>query len=620
MSNDGPTLNDDRYGVAGPSAGGHGHSHSHPHTHSPAHTHGPAHSHGDGAAHTHPLTPGQEAHARAHARSDEGAEAPASAGGHDFDLPALPDAVDVFDTTLRDGSQQEGLSLTVDDKLRVAEQLDHLGVTFIEGGWPGANPKDAEFFARAPGELHLERATLVAFGSTRRAGVRAEDDETLRHLVAAQTEAVCIVAKSSEMHVVDALRTTLDEAVAMVTDSVEFLRSNDLRVFLDAEHFFDGYKANPEFSMRILQAAEEAGAETLVLCDTNGGTLPYEVERIVGRVLGRYETQVGVHFHNDSGCAVANSLAAVGSGATHVQGCVNGYGERAGNTDLSAAIPDLSLKLRVGTIPAERLELLTPVAHHIAELVNIAPNPQQPFVGASVFAHKAGLHTSAIARRSDAYEHISPELVGNGTRFVVSEMAGRSTLAMKAAELGLELDSQAMASVLDSLKRLEYEGYHFEVADGSLELLLRNSTGWVQGYFELESYRVIADQSAGQSTEATVKVLVGQERIVATAEGNGPVNALDGALRAAIGARYPTLAGVHLVDYRVRVLDSARGTGSVTRVLIDSTDGDRTWTTIGVSENIIAASWQALSDSIVYGLLHARAQGVPDQPASGADA
>jgi len=601
MSSDGPTLNDESYAAA--KRGGTGHSHGHGHTH----------RHGGGPAHSHPLTPGQEAHASgrragSHAVSDHDHDhdhaEPATGAGHDFDLPDLPSAVDVFDTTLRDGSQQEGLSLTVDDKLRVAEQLDHLGVTFIEGGWPGANPKDAEFFARAPKELHLERATLVAFGSTRRAGVRAEDDETLRHLVDAQTEAVCIVAKSSEMHVVDALRTTLDEAVAMVADSVAFLRANDLRVFLDAEHFFDGYRANPEFTLRILQAAEEAGAETLVLCDTNGGTLPYEVERIVGTVLGRFETQVGVHFHNDSGCAVANSLAGVSVGATHVQGCVNGYGERSGNADLASVVPDLSLKLRVATIPAERLPLLTPVAHHIAELVNIAPNPQQPFVGASVFAHKAGLHTSAIARRSDAYEHISPDLVGNGTRFVVSEMAGRSTLVMKAAELGLELDSDAMTSVLDSLKQLEYEGYHFEVADGSLELLLRNSTGWRQPFFELDSYRVIADQGEDLSTEATVKVRVGDERIVATAEGNGPVNALDGALRAAIGPRYPALEGVHLVDYRVRVLDSAKGTGSVTRVLIDSTDGDRTWTTIGVSENIIAASWQALSDSVVYGLLH----------------
>jgi 2-isopropylmalate synthase len=577
MSNDGPTLAD-----------------------GPGHTH--PHGHGHGHRHAHPLTAGQESHAHGKERART-AEEPAEGAGHDYDLPALPEAVDVFDTTLRDGSQQEGLSLTVDDKLRVAEQLDHLGVTFIEGGWPGANPKDAEFFARAPTELSLSTATLVAFGSTRRAGVRAEDDETLRHLVAAQTPAVCIVAKSSEMHVVDALRTTLDEAVAMVADSVEFLRAHDLRVFLDAEHFFDGYKANPEFSSRILRAAEEAGAETLVLCDTNGGTLPHEVNRIVSTVFGGYETQVGVHFHNDSGCAVANSLAAVAAGATHVQGCVNGYGERAGNADLSATIPDLSLKLHVKTIPADRIERLTPVAHHIAELVNIAPNPQQPFVGASVFAHKAGLHTSAIVRRSDAYEHIAPDLVGNGTRFVVSEMAGRSTLSLKAAELGLELDSTAMASVLDSLKRLEYEGYHFEVADGSLELLLRNSTGWEQPYFELESYRVIADHSAARATEATVKVLVGTDRIVATAEGNGPVNALDGALRAAIGSRYPALADIHLVDYRVRVLDSAKGTGSVTRVLIDSTAGDRSWTTIGVSEDIIEASWQALSDSIVYGLL-----------------
>lgn len=592
MSSDGPTLND-----------------------------GPEHSHGHGHRHSHPQTAGQQAHAHEKERAAGGVGAdtqpPAEGAGHQFELPAMPTAVDVFDTTLRDGSQQEGLSLTVDDKLRVAEQLDHLGVTFIEGGWPGANPKDEEFFARAPAELRLSTATLVAFGSTRRAGVKAEDDDTLRHLVKAQTPAVCIVAKSSEMHVVDALRTSLDEAVAMVADSVEFLRANDLRVFLDAEHFFDGYKANPEFTTRILRAAEEAGAETLVLCDTNGGTLPHEVERIVTTVFGGFETQVGVHFHNDSGCAVANSLAAVGAGATHVQGCVNGYGERAGNTDLSATIPDLSLKLRVKTIPPDRLERITPVAHHIAELVNIAPNPQQPFVGGSVFAHKAGLHTSAIARRSDAYEHIAPNLVGNGTRFVVSEMAGRSTLAFKAAELGLELDSDAMGSVLDSLKRLEHEGYHFEVADASLELLLRNSTGWEQDFFDLESYRVIADHTLTRSTEATVKVFVRGDRIVATAEGNGPVNALDGALRGAIGSRYPRLSDIHLVDYRVRVLDSAKGTGSVTRVLIDSTDGDRTWTTIGVSEDIIEASWKALSDSIVYGLLHATAGPLEDLPGTG---
>ena len=532
---------------------------------------------------------------------------------HGFDLPVLPEAVDIFDTTLRDGSQQEGLSLTVDDKLRVAEQLDHLGVTFIEGGWPGANPKDEEFFARAPAELRLSTATLVAFGSTRRAGVRAEDDEVLRQLVKASTPAVCIVAKASETHVTEALRTTLDEALRMAADSVRFLRDHDLRVFFDAEHFFDGYRENPEFSLRVLQAAEEAGAEALVLCDTNGGTLPHDVERIVAGVVERFGCQVGVHFHNDSGCAVANSIASVRAGATHVQGCVNGYGERTGNTDLSAAIPNLSLKLNIRTIPPERLERLTPVAHHIAELVNIAPNPQQPYVGSAAFAHKAGLHTSAIARRRDAYEHITPDAVGNGTRFVVSEMAGRSTLALKAAELGLELDSEALGGVLDTLKELEHRGYHFEVADGSLELLLRRATGWQPAFFEVESFRVISDHDERggdpdprrQSTEATVKILVGDTRVVATAEGNGPVNALDSALRGAIGDHFPSLAGIHLIDYRVRVLDTGRGTGAVTRVLIDTTDGEALWTTIGVSENIIEASWQALYDSIVYGLTHA---------------
>jgi 2-isopropylmalate synthase len=556
------------------------------------------------------------------------------AESHAFDLPALPEAVDIFDTILRDGSQQEGLSLTVDDKLRVAEQLDHLGVAYIEGGWPGANPKDDEFFRRAPTELRLATSTLVAFGSTRRAGVAADDDEVLAKLVGAGTPVVCIVAKSWDRHVTDALRTSLDEAVAMVADSVGHLRRHDKRVFLDAEHFFDGYRHNPEFALRVLAAAEEAGAEALVLCDTNGGTLPDAVEEAVVEVVGRCDAQIGIHCHNDAGCAVANSLAAVRAGATQVQGCVNGYGERAGNADLSAAIPNLSLKLNVRTIPADRLERLTPVAHHIAELVNIAPNPQQPYVGASVFAHKGGLHASAVARRHDLYEHVDPELVGNGARVVVSEMAGRSTLALKAEELGLELDGEVLGRVLDELKRLEHEGYHFEVADGSLELLLRRAGGWDPDYFEVESFRVITDHAGapggpvagsavgtapaaasgaggpGAMTEATVKVHVGSDRVVATAEGNGPVNALDGALRLAIGPHFPALEGVHLTDYRVRVLDTGRGTGAVTRVLVDSADGERTWTTIGVSENIIEASWQALYESIVFGLLQA---GVPDR-------
>ncbi|MHB1488759.1 MAG: citramalate synthase [Acidimicrobiales bacterium] len=523
-----------------------------------------------------------------------------------------PETVDIYDTTLRDGSQQEGLSLSVDDKLRVAEQLDHLGVAYIEGGWPGANPKDAEFFTRAPGELNLKVATLVAFGSTRRPGVKAGDDEVLRHLVQAGTEAVCIVAKSSELHVTDALRASLDEGVAMARESVEFLRSAGLRVFFDAEHFFDGFKANPEFSLRVIAAAEEAGAETLVLCDTNGGALPHEVEEIMSKVRLETSACLGAHFHNDGGCAVANTLTAVRFGATQVQGCINGYGERTGNADLAATIPNLSLKMGIRTIPTEHLERLTPVAHHIAELVNMAPNPQQPYVGGSAFTHKAGLHTSAIVRRSDAYEHISPDAVGNGTRFVVSEMSGRSTLLLKAAELGLELDSAALTQVLEQLKVLEHQGYHFEVADGSLDLLMRSATGWEQDFFTLESFRVITEQRsdvAGNggpevTTEATIKVRVAGERIVATAEGNGPINALDAALRQAIGSRFEVLGHLHLTDYRVRVLDTSKGTGAITRVLLDSTDGNRSWSTIGVSENIIEASWQALCDSIVFGLLH----------------
>jgi 2-isopropylmalate synthase len=521
--------------------------------------------------------------------------------------PGVPTSVDIFDTTLRDGSQQEGLSLTVDDKLRVAEQLDHLGVAYIEGGWPGANPKDEEFFARAPVELHLSTATLVAFGSTRRPGVKADDDEVLRNLVKAGTEAVCIVAKASEIHVKEALRTTLDEALAMAAESVAYLRDHDLRVFFDAEHFFDGYKANPDFSRNVLRVAADAGAETLVLCDTNGGSLPHEVEHIVAEMVRDFDCQIGVHFHNDAGCAVANSLAGVRAGATQLQGCVNGYGERAGNADLSAAIPNLSLKLQIRTIPEDRLERLTPVSHHIAELVNVSPNPQQPYVGTAAFAHKAGLHTSAIARRRDAYEHIPPDTVGNGTRFVVSELAGRSTLALKAEQLGLSLHSDALDEVLTTLKTLEHRGFHFEVADGSLELLLRRATGWAPTFFELETYRVISDHNDKAMTEATVKVRVAGVRVVATAEGNGPVNALDSALRQAIGRYYPSLSHIHLFDYRVRVLDSNLGTGAVTRVLIDTTDGEVTWTTIGVSENIIEASWQALYDSIVYGLSHSEA-------------
>src|SRR5579862_6192781 len=526
--------------------------------------------------------------------------------------------VEIYDTTLRDGSQLEGISLTVEDKLRIAEQLDWLGVQYIEAGWPGANPKDDELFRRAPSDLHLATSTLVAFGSTRRVKGKVDSDDTLRHLVEANVGTVCIVGKSWDYHVLEALGTTLDEGEAMVADSVEFLRGAGMEVLFDAEHFFDGYKRNPEFALRTLEAAATKGASHVVLCDTNGGSLPHEVERIVREVVDYLgsDVRVAVHLHDDAGTGVANALAGVRGGATQVQGTINGYGERTGNCNLTAIIPNLTLKMGIETIPRDRLERLTPVAHHVAELVNMPLNPQAAYVGHSAFAHKAGLHTSAIAKRPDAYEHLSPDVVGNGTRFVVSELAGKSTLVLKAKELGLELDGPQLADVVEQLKRLEHEGYHFEVADGSLELLMRRATGWEPDWFHVESFRVITDDRTGVATltdetgatvttEATVKVVLDGQRVIATAEGNGPVNALDRALRDALDGSFPALERVHLTDYKVRVLDTQRGTGAVTRVLIDSTDGEQTWSTIGVNENIIEASWQALLDSIHFGLLRA---------------
>ena len=529
----------------------------------------------------------------------------------------LPAAVEIYDTTLRDGAQLEGISLTVDDKLRIADQLDRLGVHYIEGGWPGANPKDEEFFERARTELNLTTSKLVAFGSTRRVKGRVDDDPTLANLVAAGTEVVCIVGKAWDYHVTEALRTTLEEGVAMVADSVRYLKEQGLVVFYDAEHFFDGYEANPEFSLAVLEGAAMAGADCLVLCDTNGGSLPGRVEATVRAVVDHLDTPVGVHLHNDTGCGVANALAGVAGGATHVQGTINGYGERVGNCDLVPIIANLSLKMGVETLPEGRLANLTSVAHHVAELVNFAADPQQPYVGTKAFAHKAGLHTSAISRRSDAYEHVLPELVGNGTRFVVSEMAGRSTVALKAAELGIELDAPTMGEIVEPLKELEFVGYHFEAADASLELLMRAAAGWEQDFFSLESFSVNVGHRSGSGsrawndvaveveTEATVRLRLDGELVDATGEGNGPVNALDAALRQALGGRYPSLERLRLTDYKVRVLETSRGTGAVTRVLIDSTDGERSWSTIGVSENIIEASWQALVDSFVFGLLHA---------------
>jgi 2-isopropylmalate synthase len=522
--------------------------------------------------------------------------------------------IEVFDTTLRDGLQVEGVSATVDDKLRIAEQLDYLGVHFIEGGWPGANPKDIEFFARASKELQLTTSTMVAFGSTRRPRGKVDDDATLRNLLDANTSAVCIVAKSWDYHVLEALQTTLDEGEAMIADSVAFLKANGRRVMVDMEHFFDGYKRNPEFALRAIEAAVVKGASHLVLCDTNGGSLPHEVESIVGDVKRHVgnDVTIGIHCHDDTGCAVANSMAAVRAGAGHVQGTLNGLGERTGNCNLTTVIPNLQLKLGLLCLPEGRIERLTTVSHHVAEVLNRPLNPQAPYVGASAFAHKAGLHVSAIKRAKDAYEHVDPELVGNGTRFVVSEMAGRATIQIKAEELGLPLDGPAVNQVIDDLKRLEHEGFHFEAADASLELLMRRASGWEQSFFRVESMRVITDEmvTGDFTTEATVKVWVPsadgiEQRHVHTSEGNGPVNAIDTALRAAVGAAYPQLAKVHLTDYKVRILDGATATGAVTRVLLDATDGKRSWTTIGVSTNIIEASWRALEESLVYGLLHA---------------
>jgi 2-isopropylmalate synthase len=547
---------------------------------------------------------------------DGGPGVPATSGP-----PPTPTRVDIFDTTLRDGAQFEGISLTVDDKLRVAEQLDWLGVRWIEGGYPQANPRDAEFFRRAVDELDLSTATLVAFGSTRKPLGRVDVDPTLAALVDSGVSTCCIVGKSWDFHVTEALRTTLVEGVAMVGDSVGFLREQGQRVLFDAEHFFDGYKANPEFALRVLEAAATEGAEVLVLCDTNGGSLPHEVQRIVGEV-GSYfgaDQQIGIHTQNDSGCAVANSVAAVVAGASHLQGTVNGYGERTGNANLMTCIPNLALKMGIECLPEGRLERLTAVSRHVAELVNLPPHGADPYVGASAFAHKGGLHTSALGRVGGAsYEHVDPAVVGNHTRVLVSDLGGRAGMALKANEFGVDLDDRAAAELSERLKQLEADGYQFEAADASLELLMREAAGWVQPYFRLEGYRVttyhrnamrggapIGDGESIVDTEASIKVWAGDERFVAIGEGNGPVNALDAALRSVLTQRYPALGRIHLTDYRVRVLEGAEATGAVVRVLIDSTDGDRTWSTVGVDTNVIEASWRALVDSLVYGLLHA---------------
>jgi 2-isopropylmalate synthase len=482
-----------------------------------------------------------------------------------------------------------------------------MGFPFVEGGWPGANPRDSEFFRLAVREP-LHAATLTAFGMTRRAGERAADSTVLADLLDAETEVVCLVGKAWDLHVLTGLRTTLDEGMAMVGDSVDHLVRRDRRVFFDAEHFFDGYRDDPDFALRVLRAAEEAGAERLVLCDTNGGTLPSEVAAVVRVVGERFRTPVGVHVHNDAGCAVAASVAAVQAGALHVQGTVNGYGERCGNADIGTVAANLSLKLDLPVLPDGSIGRLAELSHYVAEVANLVPDPYQPYVGRYAFTHKAGLHTAGMARHDDAYEHVAPESVGNRRGVVVSDLGGRSTLEMKAGEFGLELASDHLLRLVPLVKDQEARGYTFEVADASLELLMRRTDGWRQPFFEVESFRVSVDKREGAPplAEATVKVRLGGDRHIATAEGHGPVGALDNAIRAALMPTYPELQDMVLTDYRVRVLDQKEGTAAVVRVLIDTTDGEKEWTTVGVSDNVIEASWEALTDSLLFGLLHAR--------------
>ncbi len=514
----------------------------------------------------------------------------------------------VYDTTLRDGAQQEGLAFSVGDKLAIARHLDELGVGFIEGGWPGAVPKDTEFFARAKNELALEYAQLAAFGATRRPGVQAADDPQVAALRDSGASVVTLVAKSHERHVELALRTTLEENLAMVRDTVAHLRAEGRRVFLDAEHFFDGYRSNPAYAVEVLRAAAEAGADVAVLCDTNGGWLPDQVAEVVDAVRAATGARLGIHCHNDAGCAVANSLAAVDAGATHVQGTLNGYGERTGNADLLTVVANLELKLRRLVLPVGHLQEATRIAHAVSELANVPPYSRQPYVGASAFAHKAGLHASAIRVDPTLYQHEEPESVGNDMRMLVSDMAGRASIEMKGRELGFDLsgDRALVTRITDRVKLLENRGYTFEAADASFELLLREEVdGHCPDLFEVESWRVIVD-AHGDGTadsEATVKVRAGGELLLAVGEGNGPVNALDHALRNALVPVYPELGKLELIDYRVRIVDAAHGTDAVTRVLVETSDGETSWETVGVHPNIIEASWEALIDAVTYGLL-----------------
>ncbi|HEX6758245.1 MAG TPA: citramalate synthase [Propionibacteriaceae bacterium] len=523
----------------------------------------------------------------------------------------------VFDTTLRDGSQQEGLNLSVADKLTIAGLLDELGVGFIEGGWPGANPTDTAFFAAmADRALTLKNAQLVSFGFTRRVGMKAADDPLTAALREARAPVACIVAKSHDRHVEQALHTTLSENLAMISDTVQHLRSEGQRVFVDCEHFFDGYRENPAYALEAVRAAAEAGAEVVVLCDTNGGMLPPWIGEIVtaAREIG---VPLGIHTHNDTGCAVANTLAAVDAGVMHVQGTVNGYGERTGNAELLSVIANLELKYGWPLLPAGSLREATRLAHAIAEVTNVPPSARQPYVGLSSFAHKAGLHASAIKVDPNLYQHIDPAVVGNDMRMLVSDMAGRANIQIKGGELGFDLsDRELAARVTDRVKDAEAAGYTYEAADASFELLLRRELGQLSEYFTVHSWRVFTQSTHGQETdtECTVRLTAKGQSQRVVGEGNGPVNALDHAVRNALLPAYPAVERFELIDYKVRILDQGHGTDATVRVLIETTDGLSAWTTVGVGQNIIEASWEALCDAYLYGLIHA--DDVPDLSAS----
>jgi 2-isopropylmalate synthase len=519
--------------------------------------------------------------------------------------------VQVYDTTLRDGTQREGLSLSAIDKVRVARLLDVLGVEFIELGWPGSNPKDAEAFARAR-DVVFSAAKIAAFGSTRRAGIAAEDDPQVAALLATGAPVCTIFGKSSILHVREVLRATADENLRMVAETIKYVTDQGRRVIYDAEHFFDGYRADPAYALETIRAAAAAGAETLVLCDTNGGSLPWEIEQWVGevvRALAGAARAVGVHSHDDSGCGVANALAAVRAGATQVQGTMNGYGERCGNANLCTIVAALELKMGVRCLREGALAQLTHVSREVAEIANLAPDAHAPYVGRSAFAHKGGVHVAAIRRAPRAYEHIDPVLVGNHTRVVVSELSGRGNVLAKAEEYDVTLAAGAESTVLQGLKELEARGYAFEAAEASVALLMRRQSAGYQAPFALVDYKVIMGQRGSEeaSSDASIKILVRGEVVHTAAEGNGPVSALDASLRKALAAAYPEVTGIRLEDYKVRILDGVAGTAAVVRVLIESSYGDERWTTVGASPNVLEASWIALADGIEYGLGVARA-------------